>query len=152
MLDAPVEWIHGDSIWPRRFLVIRWGIWGGLIGGALLLWIHEVLVAEGVVPGPPWVPFGSILILVPWLAFALGLTALAVFPGRLPVAGAIGISPPGLAIPSLFRRRVFSWNRIRWIDATHIYVRLDLGSQRVELTPYQATRIRHFFGEDPALR
>ncbi len=147
MLDAPVEWVQGDPVWPRRFRYIRAGLWAGLIGGPLLLWIHEVLVAEEVLPGLLWIPPGSVLLLVPWFALALALTALAVFPGRLPVVGAIGISPPGLAIPSLFRRRVLSWNRIRWIDATHLYVGLDLGSQRVELTPYQSARIRHFFGQ-----
>ncbi len=145
MLDGPVEWVPGDPVWPRRFRVIQDGIWVGLIGGNLILALQWILVVEAVLPGPIWYPSGGIWVIVPWLAYGLALVPLTMLPGRRPVIGAIGISPWGLSIP-VFRKTPLPWNLVRWTDTTHVAYGPDRFSPRVELTPYQAARIRHFFG------
>ncbi len=142
----PVEWVAGDPVWPRRFRIIQDGIWVGTFGGTLILLLQWILVMEAVLPGPAWFPSGGIWVAVLWVAFALALVPLEVLPGRRPVIGAIGISPWGLSVP-LFRKTPLPWNLVRWTDETHIIMERGLGSQCVELTPYQAARIRHFFGQ-----
>ena len=149
MLDGPVEWVPGDSVWPRRFRLVQDVVWVILIGGSLLLWFHEFLVTQGVIPGPLWFPAGSVLVVVPWIALVLVISLLTILPMRRPIIGPIGISPWGLSIPH-FRKTPLPWNLVRWIDTTHVAYGPELFSPRVELTPYQAARIRHFFGQGQA--
>ncbi len=145
MLDAPVEWVAGDRYWNRVFTAFRWALWGIVIAlGSVAL--YSTLVVVGLVQGPLWpppsVPGWPILL----LASLVPLAQLYLI-GHTPAAGAIGISPTGLLLPSFRTQGAFPWNRMRWIDPTHLYVETGLGFTRFELTPNQAQRIRHFFGQ-----
>ncbi len=150
MLDAPVEWVPGDSYWPRVSFAIQGTLWAVL--GSLAA-IQVVFFGLPGVFGPlhPW-PFGateawqSILDLVaPW--FVAGIASTWLLGSRWPVNGPIGISPGGLSVPKMFRGRSVPWSEIRWLDAKRIQVSGKHGSLRLMLTPHQAARIRHFFGQ-----